>query len=269
MSVGHQWENTMKRCKLLQGLLIALVIGVVAGWGCAGSKSSDAAAMQPGSYTETMAESPAPEIPTKSSDEDDVLRLLGINKSKEQPAPAAAVAAKTAEEQQLDVALKDKDAELAALRAEVSERDRQIARLQEQLSKKETQPARVSYASGSFKERYDAARELYESRKYQQAIPIFESLIQSGGDKSLLDNCQYWIGECYYGNNQYSQAIVEFEKVFTYSDSDKYDDSQLKLGLCYLRIGNVEKAKDEFEKLIVNYPDSEYRQRAKEYLARL
>ncbi|HQG45045.1 MAG TPA: tetratricopeptide repeat protein, partial [bacterium] len=75
--------------------------------------------------------------------------------------------------------------------------------------------------------------------------------------------------ECYYGMLAYNQAIIEFEKVFTFHDSDKNDDAQLKLGLCYTRTGNVEKAKAEFQKLLDTYPDSEFRARAQYYLQTL
>jgi len=67
----------------------------------------------------------------------------------------------------------------------------------------------------------------------------------------------------------YNQAIIEFEKIFTFNDSDKNDDAQLKLGLCYTRIGNVEKAKVEFQKLVDTYPDSEFISRAQYYLQTL
>ncbi|MBN1542848.1 tetratricopeptide repeat protein, partial [candidate division KSB1 bacterium] len=121
----------------------------------------------------------------------------------------------------------------------------------------------------SFQERYDAALQLYESRKYLQALQIFDELLQTSGKTDLLDNCQYWKGECYYGLGQYNQAIVEFEKVFAHNGSNKYADAQLKLGLCYQRLGNTEKARAEFQTLLTNYPDSEYVSLAERYLRNL
>jgi tol-pal system protein YbgF len=268
----------MKSCKTVRWLLLLVMVGVLAWMGCAGSKGQGTVANESAFYAETHPDSTKHETPPgKSSDEDDVLRLLGINKSKEEAAKENVPSEPAVEEknietqvQQLDEKISQKNSDLADLKAELSERDRRIASLQEQLNKSDRVKEYESpISAANFKERYDAGRKLYESKKYRPAISAFEKLIQAGGEKSLLDNCQYWIGECYYGINYYNQAIVEFEKVFTYSDSDKNDDSQLKLGLCYLRIGNVDKAKSEFEKLITNYPDSEYIQRAKEYLARL
>jgi tol-pal system protein YbgF len=255
-------------------LLVSVVAGAVICSGCAGSKSKGAGS------SEVVFTSPADSsknaTANRTSDEDDVLRLLGINKS---ATPASDTTAEQipasgkeleARVQKLDEEVRQRNDDLSALKAELSERDRRITTLQDQLNRPEKQGEQEgAMPASSFKSRYEAARKLYETKKYRPAIEAFEKLLQAGGDKTLLDNCQYWIGECYYGINYYNQAIVEFEKVFTYSDTDKYDDAQLKLGLCHLRIGHVEKAKSEFDKLLSNYPESEYVQRAKEYLARL
>ena len=42
----------------------------------------------------------------------------------------------------------------------------------------------------------------------------------------------------------------EFQKVFEFTDSDKWDDAQLKLGICYKNMGNGRRAKEEFKKLL-------------------
>jgi TolA-binding protein len=67
----------------------------------------------------------------------------------------------------------------------------------------------------------------------------------------------------------YEQAILEFQKVFAYPNSNKYDDAQLKLGLCYMQLNNYDRAKGEFDKLLREYPSSEYAGRARSYLSRL
>ena len=85
----------------------------------------------------------------------------------------------------------------------------------------------------------------------------------------LSDNCQYWIGESYYGLRNYNQAIAEFEKVFSFANSNKIDDAQLKLGVCYLRLGDKAQARNEFDRLLSAYPSSEYKPVAQRYIARL
>jgi len=109
-----------------------------------------------------------------------------------------------------------------------------------------------------FQEEYDTALGLFNKGQNDKAIASFQAILDKSRNHSLADNCQYWIGECYYGKAQYHKAIVEFEKVFTYTVSNKKDDAQLKLGLCYLRLEDKENAKREFTRLLSRYPKSEF-----------
>jgi len=206
-----------------------------------------------------------------SSDEAEVLRLLGItDEDNSQTIPQTEFSdsgSTTVPVDQLEAEAKRKETELATLKAELAERDRRIQELQNQMSTA-SRPA-AGAADNSFKGRYEAALNLYRNRSYRQAIQSFDELMTGNTANSLVDNCQYWKGECYYALGDFNQAILEFQKVFTYSSSNKLDSAQLKVGLCYLRLGNKDRARSEFEKLISNYPDSEYVSRAQTYLSRL
>ncbi len=120
-----------------------------------------------------------------------------------------------------------------------------------------------------YRQDYKHAYDLYSQKEYKQAIPAFSKVIEENPDGDLSDNAQYWIGECYYGLQDYTRAVVEFEKVFTFKDSNKDDDAQLKLGLCYLNLGQRDKAREEFQRLVDFYTDSEYKPLAIEYLKKL
>ncbi|HDR05934.1 MAG TPA: tetratricopeptide repeat protein [Candidatus Marinimicrobia bacterium] len=98
----------------------------------------------------------------------------------------------------------------------------------------------------------------FQNGRYEDARKVFVDLIESNPEHSLADNAQYWIGETYYAQGNYQRAIIEFEKVFTFTDKGKWDDSQFKLGLCYRKLGDDEKAADELQRLIKYYPYSEY-----------
>ena len=65
---------------------------------------------------------------------------------------------------------------------------------------------------------------------------------------------------------QYQQAIIEFEKVRNFTNTDKDDDAQYKIGLCFKQMGDQKRAKDELEKLINLYPTSEYSESAKQLI---
>jgi tol-pal system protein YbgF len=121
----------------------------------------------------------------------------------------------------------------------------------------------------SFEDQYEWARRDYMSRSYRQAIEKFESMLSTNTTHSLSDNCQYWIGESYWGLGNYQEALAAFKKVFSFRNSNKDDDAQLKIGLCYMRMNDKELAKTELEKLISDYPSSEYVNTARRYLQQL
>ena len=120
-----------------------------------------------------------------------------------------------------------------------------------------------------FRREYVEALNLYQNGEYQKAIDSFSQLVRSNPEHDLADNSQYWLGECYYTSKNYKRAILEFEKIFKFSGEDKRDDALLKLGLSYLRIGNKERAGEEFQKILDHYPNSEYYQKAQQYLRQL
>ncbi len=120
-----------------------------------------------------------------------------------------------------------------------------------------------------FEKDYVRGLDLFMAKKYDESYTLFERLLNNNRNHNLSDNCEYWIGECYFARKNYQKAIVAFEKVFTYLNSNKDDDAQIKLGICYFKMNDLERAKIEFNKLLDNYPKSEYVNRAQYYLSRI
>jgi len=214
----------------------------------------------------------------QGSDEAEVLKLLGITPDESQAQEA--VASTTTEPPAVD----DLEADIDQLKQELLQKDREIYELRSELTKKEmkiseleTQPSSTSTQEQSqarispadYKTKYQFALDQFRARKYEEALSLFRELVATDPNHDLADNCQYWIGECYYGQGKYNQAIAEFEKVFSYPHSNKNDDAQLKLGICYVKLGERTQARAEFDRLLSIYPDSEYKNLAQKYLARL
>ena len=109
----------------------------------------------------------------------------------------------------------------------------------------------------------------FQNQEFDDAIAGFKELVSSDATNDLADNSQYWLAECYYSQKEFKRAIAEFEKVFTYSGTDKDDDAQLKIGLSYQSMGNVNKAREEFQRMIDYFPGSEYYPKAKDALKQL
>jgi len=257
-----------------RSLFIFVIIAFVA-FGCAANKQvtdTETESTQAGEQMEDyFGASGETESSESLSDEQEVLRLLGISASEKAESETGVEDAATTNDAGEIPAEQDNDAvlkmeqEIATLRAELDRKDQKIRELETQPETKKK--VKTAYVAGDFKEDYNYALAEYNNRNYKDAISIFESLLSRDSNNSLSDNCQYWIGEAYYGLKNFNQAIVEFTKVFSFNNSNKADAAQLKLGLCYVRLGETVKAREEFQRLITDYPDSEFVARARKYLA--
>ncbi len=199
--------------------------------------------------------------------EDDVLKLLGVSDETKSDASSS-------QSEQSLASTKNAESQVS-IQTETDTKSRQETALQqtrlptEQTAGAKTDRANASFQSDTYYGRYQDALQTYRSKNYRDAVQKFEALIASDSRHDLADNCQYWIGESYYDLQNYQQAIVAFEKVFTYARSNKDDSAQLKLGMCYLHLNEKEKAKEEFQKLVRNYPASEYVGIAKRFIGQV
>jgi len=222
----------------------------------------------------------------KQQDEDDVLKLLGIT-PESKPATMAkdtSMSEKSIMEEKvnnLESELKTKDNEITQLKSDLVEKDKKLANLEAIMQDIKVSPNYSSQASAAvsggggrqpgsdYLQRYDAALSEYKRRNYNTAIRAFEELLRDDATNSYSDNCQYWIGECYYGLEMFQRAIVEFEKVFTFVNSNKEDAAQLKIGLCYVKLNQKDNAKAALERMTMKYPKSEYINTARSLLSTL
>ena len=117
-----------------------------------------------------------------------------------------------------------------------------------------------------YKIKYKESLTQYMHEEWNLSLDGFNYLIHANKNHDLADNCQYWIGEVYYALNDYKRSIIEFEKVYSFSGTNKADDAQFKIGFCYMNIGQVDRARQEFNNLMEFYPNSEYYSRAQDYL---
>ena len=119
--------------------------------------------------------------------------------------------------------------------------------------------ASVTISDDEYSRRYsEALNSFFNNGLAQNSLSEFEKLISLRSDHSLSDNCQYWIGEVYYKQKLFKESINEFSKVFKFQDSNKLDDAQYKIILCYVNLGDYDLAKQNLDKLRMNFPNSEY-----------
>ena len=99
--------------------------------------------------------------------------------------------------------------------------------------------------------------EILQAGDFRGAFQGFRQFLQRHPRSALASNAQYWLGECYYGQGQYSEAIREFEQVLTYHpDSRKVPAALLKIGYSHLGLQDSKSARLMFRQLLRSHPKS-------------
>ena len=172
-----------------------------------------------------------------------------------------------------------KSAMIDSLKVEMRDVDHQLIALNRIVKPSAIKTSSISKVTKSIDRTYGATSEysmFYQdamdevhTQNYPRAIEKFRELLRGGNANDLADNCQYWIGECYYALGNYQQSIAEFEKVFAFDSNNKTDDAQFMIGIAYIRIGELYLAQLELSNLLAFYNKSEYVTRAERRLTAL
>lgn len=110
----------------------------------------------------------------------------------------------------------------------------------------------------------------YFNRSFAQSRRTLTAfLVQNQGHK-LAVNAQYWIGETYYAQGSWAQALAAFHRVLTgYPKGIKRPDAMLKIGLTEERMGRYDQARQSLKRLLTVYPASQPAAKARTALSRI
>jgi tol-pal system protein YbgF len=104
-------------------------------------------------------------------------------------------------------------------------------------------------------EMYQQGVDLVKSASTQKAREVLNKFLEKNPNHELAANAHYWIGETYYTEKSYDQAILEFEKVIkNYPDKEKVPAAMLKQGMAFKAIGDKKSASYILNKLIEKFP---------------
>ena len=115
---------------------------------------------------------------------------------------------------------------------------------------------------------YDNAMKAFRARKYDSAAKGFEA-IGRGSNDELARRATYWLGETYYAQKKYKDALPLFQETLNFKNSEKKADAQFMIARTYENLGSKAKAKAEYEKVVKNYPMSKNVKAAKARWAKL
>lgn len=105
------------------------------------------------------------------------------------------------------------------------------------------------------KEVFEMAYSDYLKGNFELAIDGFKIYQEQFPDSPLADDALYWIGECYFSQKKFNEAITSFnDLVLNYPRGDKIAAAYLKKGICYMELGKKEEALLVFKLLIGKYP---------------
>lgn len=118
-------------------------------------------------------------------------------------------------------------------------------------------PPAPARPAGSDQQNYQAAFELIQARKYEDAGRAFRDFLTAFPQSPLADNAQYWLAETYYVRRQFKEALPEFTKVTAqYSQSAKMPDALLKIGYCQIELGDKAAARASLQQVMRQFPDT-------------
>jgi tol-pal system protein YbgF len=110
---------------------------------------------------------------------------------------------------------------------------------------------------GSDQQNYQAAFDLIQARKYDDANRAFREFLVAFPQSPLADNAQYWLAETHYVRRQFKEALPEFTKVTTqYPQSAKMPDALLKIGYCQVELGDRTAARTSLQQVMKLFPDT-------------
>ena len=108
--------------------------------------------------------------------------------------------------------------------------------------------------AGSVENAYTAGLVSFRAREYGQAILDFLDVVKHP-THLLAPSAQYWIGEAYYSQHDYRQALVEFQKVVDWGSANpKLADALLKAGLCYKNLRETSRAHEAWQRVLREFP---------------
>jgi len=117
---------------------------------------------------------------------------------------------------------------------------------------------------------YDQAMQLFRSGDFSGAREGFTRFLGLYPTTDLASNAQFWLGESYFAEKKYDEAIVAYDKVVKeFPKSEKVSSALLKMGMAFLEKGDKKTGVILLKKVMREYPQSNQAQIAQRKLAQV
>lgn len=120
------------------------------------------------------------------------------------------------------------------------------------------------------REAYQAALDRLRARDYVGAEKLLRDFPTTYPQSGLLDNAKYWLGETYYVERRYDEALAAFQRVLAeHPDSRKAPDATLKAAYAQYELKRYREARALLNRVVQAYPDTSAATEARERLRRM
>jgi tol-pal system protein YbgF len=114
---------------------------------------------------------------------------------------------------------------------------------------------------------YRTALQAMGDKQFDKAIQLFRSFVRKYPRSQMADDASYWIGESYYAQRKYYEAILSYNDVLRdYERGDRAPAALLRQASAFAELGNKIDARVTLQTLIRKYPNTAEAEQAKETL---
>lgn len=112
--------------------------------------------------------------------------------------------------------------------------------------------------NASAEQLYQMGLEALKAGDSNKSVQMFNMILEKYTTDKLAGNAQYWLGEVYYKDKDFTRAAVAFGKGYEkYKDGTKGADSLLKLGFSMEQLGRKEEACAALTHLPSEFPNAD------------
>jgi len=158
--------------------------------------------------------------------------------------------------------------DVALLKEDLNKRltalDERLGKLEKAMADQKQAPPQPQTPEALYQQGHDA----FKAGDNAKARELLSKFIEHYPKHKLAANAHYWLGESYYSDKNYDQAILEFQEVIkNFPDNkEKVPAAMLKQGMAFKEEGDYKNAAYVYRKLIDEYPKSDEAKIAKEKL---
>jgi tol-pal system protein YbgF len=109
----------------------------------------------------------------------------------------------------------------------------------------------------STNEEYRAGLTQYQRGDTQKSVQTLRAVVNKNPKNELVPYAQYWIGEGYYSQGKYNEAILAYNEVLVgFPKSDRVPSALLRQASAFAELGDKIDARLILQKLISEHPSS-------------